>query len=548
MNHTNKSLFDQGLPPNPANHVALTPLVFLERAASLFAHDIAIVQGNLRRTWSETYRRCRQLASALARAGVRPGDTVALMGANTAETFEAHFGVPMAGAVLNAINTRLDAATVACILRHGEAKVVLTDREFSRTMAPALASLEPRPLVIDIHDPGVDGGELLGSTDYAAFLATGDPDFVWHRPADEWQAIALNYTSGTTDNPKGVVYHHRGAYLIALSNVLMWDLGKKPVFLWTLPMFHCNGWGYIWTLTLVGGTSVCLRAVRAEPIIDLIESERVTHLAGAPIVMATICTAPEELTARLTRRVQVLTGGATPPPAVIESIERLGFEVTHGYGLTESYGPATICRWRDEWGELSLGERAGLKARQGIAAPLLDAMMVADPDTLEPIRKDGESVGEVLLRGNSIMKGYLKNPAATEECFRNGWFRTGDLAVWYPDGTIEIRDRTKDVINSGGEKISSLEVESILYRHPAVLDAAVVAMPDPRWGESPCAFIALRPDVEIDERDIISFCRQHLAHYKVPKSIVFGPLPRSGTNKVRKNVLRERAKQLALLV
>jgi fatty-acyl-CoA synthase len=541
--------FEERLGRNRANYVPLTPLSFLERSATVFADDIAIVQGRIRRTWRDTYRRCRQLASALTRAGVRPGDTVAVMGANTASTFEAHFGVPMAGAVLNAINTRLDPATVAFILQHGEAKVVFTDREFSRTMAPALAMLPKPPLVIDVVDTS-DSGELLGSIDYEAFVAGGDPGFAWHRPADEWQALALNYTSGTTDNPKGVVYHHRGAYLTAVSNVLMWELGRRPVYLWTLPMFHCNGWGFIWTLTLLGGTSVCLRSVRGEPILALIESEGVTHLSGAPPVLATIVAAAEDpaVGGRITRKVRVLTGGAAPPPSLLERIERLGFEVTHGYGLTESYGPATICRYRDEWGALPPEERAQQKARQGVQVPLLDQMMVAEPSGLAPVRQDGQEVGEVLLRGNSIMKGYFKNPDATEECFRDGWFHTGDLAVWHPDGYIDIRDRSKDVINSGGEKIWSVEIEAVVSRHPAVLEAAVVAMPDGRWGESPCAFIALRDHVEVDEREIIAFCRQHLAHFKVPKSIVYGPLPKSATGKVRKNLLREQAQALALLL
>jgi len=541
--------FEHGLSRNPANYVPLTPLSFLERAAAVFAGDTAIVQGAIRRSWIETYRRCRRLASALTRAGVRPGDTVALLGANTAESFEAHYGVPMAGAVLNALNTRLEPATVAFILRHGGAKVVLTDREFSRTLSPALRLLESPPLVIDIDDTSIEGGELLGSIDYEAFLATGDPEFRWHRPADEWQALALNYTSGTTDNPKGVVYHHRGAYLTALSNVLMWELGRRPVYLWTLPMFHCNGWGFIWTLPLVGGTSVCLRSVRAERILALIQSEGVTHLSAAPIVLATISDAAPDLPAPIAPgKVQILTGGAAPPPVVIERIERVGFEVTHGYGLTESYGPATICTWRDEWNELSAEERATFKARQGVAVPLLDQLIVADPITFAPVRRDGQTLGEVLLRGNSIMKGYFENPAATEESFRGGWFHTGDLAVWHADGSIEIKDRSKDIINSGGENISSVEIEAVLYRHPAVLEAAVVGMPDAKWGECPCAFITLRDGVEIDEREIIAFCRQHLAHFKVPKSIVYGPVPKSATGKVRKNLLREQAQALALLL
>jgi len=541
------SPYEQGLAKNPANYVPLTPVRFIERAASVFPGQLAVVHGAVRRSWSETYRRCRRLASALARVGVRVGDTVAVMGANTSETLEAHFGIPMAGAVINALNTRLDPSTIAFFLQHGEAKVLLTDREFSRTIAPALASLEKPPLVIDIDDNSVEGGELLGAMDYEAFLATGDPDYQWRGPADEWQAIALNYTSGTTGNPKGVAYHHRGAYLTALSNVVMWDIPVKPVYLWTLPMFHCNGWCFPWTLALVGGTSVCLRAVRIEPIFALIKAEKVTHLCAAPVVLNAIGHAPPEMTEGMSR-VKILTGAAAPSPALLERVERLGFDVSHGYGLTETYGPALFCVWREEWDDLPLAARAQLKARQGVRVPVLDDMMVADPATLEPVPRDGHAVGEVFLRGNTIMKGYFKNSTATEECFQGGWFHTGDLAVWHPDDYIEIKDRSKDIILSGGENISSLEVEAVLYRHPAVLEAAVVAMPDAKWGESPCAFIVLRAEVEVDERDLISFCRQHLAHYKVPKSIVYGPMPKTLTGKIQKNVLRERARALALLI
>jgi fatty-acyl-CoA synthase len=549
MSSNGKSEFD-ALPRNPANHVPLTPLTFLQRAAAVFPERVAVVHGATRRSWGETYTRCRRLASALSRAGVGSGDTVAIMGANTPEMLEAHFGVPMAGAVLNAINTRLDAATVASILDHGEAKVLLTDREFSRTVAAALQSLPGKaPLVIDIDDRTVEGGELLGTMDYEALLALGDPSFEWRRPADEWQAITLNYTSGTTGNPKGVVYHHRGAYLSAVSNVIMWELGAAPVLLWTLPMFHCNGWCFLWSMALVAGTSVCLRSVRAAPMFALLKSEQVTHLCGAPPVLSAIANAPEELRCGLglAHRVRVLTGGAAPPPALIEHIERCGFEVTHGYGLTESFGAATLCTWQTHWSEAPPETRWQLKARQGAPVPLLDEMMVADPATLRPVLKDGQMLGEVFLRGNTIMKGYFKNRAATEECFAGGWFHTGDLAVWHRDGYIEVRDRSKDVIISGGENISSLEVESVLLGHPAVLEAAVVAMPDAQWGESPCAFVVLRDEAEVEERELISFCRQRLAHYKVPKSIVYGALPKSATGKVQKNLLRKRAAELALL-
>ena len=533
---------------NAANHVPLSPLSFLARAAAIFPGRTAVVHGGLRRSWAETYARCRRLASALARAGVAPGQTVAVMGTNTPETFEAHFGVPMAGAVLNAINTRLDAQTTAYILAHGEARVLLTDRELSRTVAPALAALDRPPLVIDIDDPAAEGGELLGAMDYEAFLATGDPDAGWSLPADEWQAISLSYTSGTTGKPKGIVYHHRGAYLNALSNLLLWNMGDHPVYLWTLPMFHCNGWCFPWSLAAAAATSVCLRAVRAEPMFELIKQEKVTHLSGAPVVLSSIASAPEALRAGIHHRVALLTGASAPAPAMIEKLERLGFEVTHGYGLTESFGAATYCAWQEAWDALPVEERARRKARQGVPTLATEALMVADPASLTPVPRDGATVGEVFLRGNNVMKGYLKSPELTAEVFAGGWLHTGDLAVWHPDGYIEIRDRSKDIIISGGENISSAEVEAVLQRHPAVLEAAVVARPDPKWGESPCAFVALRPGAVIDEREIVAFCRQHLAHYKVPKSVVFGPLPRTATGKIRKSELRERASALALLI
>jgi len=538
----------QDLGANAANHVPLTPLTFLARAAAVFPDRTAVVHGRTRRTWAETYVRCRRLASALIRAGVGPGDTVAVFGANTPELLEAHFGVPMAGAILNPINTRLDPGSVAFILRHGEAKVLLTDRELSRTAAPALAALPARPLVIDIDDPTVTGGELLGAMDYEAFLASGDPAHAWRGPADEWQPIALNYTSGTTGEPKAVVYHHRAAYLNAISNVLMWELGTRPVLLWTLPMFHCNGWCFLWSMALVAGTSVCLRSVRAEPLFALLKSEQVTHLCGAPPVLLTLAGAPAELREGLTRRVRVLTGGAAPPAALLEGLEQRGFDVTHGYGLTESLGAATICTWQDEWGDVSPDARSRLKARQGVQTPLLEEMMVADPATLRPVPRDGRTLGEVFLRGNTIMKGYFKSPEATEAALAGGWLHTGDLAVWHPDGYMEIKDRSKDMIISGGENISSLEVEAVLHRHRGVREAAVVAMPDARWGESPCAFVELAADADVDERELVSFCRQHLAHYKVPRSVVFGPLPRNPTGKVQKDLLRQRARDLALML
>jgi fatty-acyl-CoA synthase len=530
-----------------ANYVPLTPLSFVERAAAIYPERIAIVHGPIRRSWRETYARCRRLASALIGLGVAPGETVAVMGANTPEMVEAHFGVPMAGAVLNAINTRLDPATIALILRHGDAKVLLTDREFSRPIAAALQLLDARPIVIDIDDRTIAGGELLGTLDYEALLAGGDPDFAWRGPADEWQAIALNYTSGTTGSPKGVVYHHRGAYLNSVGNALMWPLGDGPVFLWTLPMFHCNGWCLLWTLALVAGTNVCLRSVREGPIFALLKSEEVTHLAGAPPVLSTIASAPDELQKGLSQRVHILTGGAAPQATLIERLEAMGFIVTHGYGLTETYGAAALCSRQREWEAQPPAERARMQARQGVHVPLLEALRVADPVSLAPVPRDGRTLGEIILRGNVVMKGYFKNDEATEEAFAGGWFHTGDLAVQHPDGYVEIKDRSKDVIISGGENISSLEVEAVLSRHPAVLEAAVVARPDPKWGESPCAFVTLRAEAELDERDLIAFCRQHLAHYKVPRSIVYGTLPKTSTGKIQKSLLRERARELALL-
>ncbi len=541
-------IYDAGLERTTANHAPLTPLTFLLRTAAVYPDRIATIHGAVRRTWAETGERCRRLASALVKAGVSRGDTVAVMGANTPETFEAHFGVPMAGAVLCAINTRLDPATIAFILHHGEAKVLLSDREFSRTIDAALGLLDARPLVIDIDDPTVDGGELLGDRDYEAFLAAGDPAFDGGAPADEWEAISLNYTSGTTGNPKGVVYHHRGAYLNALSNAVAWDMGCHPVYLWTLPMFHCNGWCFPWTLALVAGTSVCLRQVRVEPIVAAIRDEKVSHFCGAPIVLNLLSNAPEPLLRGIGHAVKVMTAGDAPPTAVIERIEQLGFDVTHVYGLTECYGPSVICARHEEWDRLPLEQRARLKARQGVRAPALEALMVADPETLQAVPRDGETLGEVMMRGNVVMKGYLKSPDATEECFRGGWLHTGDLAVWHPDGYIEIKDRSKDIIISGGENISSLEIEAVLYRHPAVLKAAVVARPDPKWGETPCAFVTLKPDIQVDERDLVSFCRQRMAHYKVPRSIVFGPLPETPTGKILKRCLRDRARELALLI
>ncbi|MFI4987232.1 MAG: acyl-CoA synthetase [Alphaproteobacteria bacterium] len=538
------SPYEQDLAKNAANFAALSPLGFIERAAAVHPGRTAVVHGNRTWSWAETYARCRRLASALVRRGIGRGDTVAVMAPNVPAAFEATFGVPMAGAVLNALNIRLDAEAIAFALNHSEAKLLITDREFSPVIAKALARLG-RPLpVIDIDDPAAAGGALLGEMDYEAFLAEGDAAFAWRPPADEWQAIALNYTSGTTGNPKGVVYHHRGAYLNALGNILVWGMRGHPVYLWTLPMFHCNGWCFPWTVTALAGTHVCLRRVEAKTIYDAIAEHGVSHLCGAPIVLGMLINARPEERRPLAHTVEVMTAAAPPPPAVLEAIERQGFHVTHVYGLTEVYGPAVVCAWHEEWSRRPSEEQAALKARQGVRYPVMEGLMVADPATGEPVPRDGATMGEVYLRGNTVMKGYLKNPTATAEAFAGGWFHSGDLGVWHADGYIELKDRSKDIIISGGENISTIEVEQALYRHPDVLEAAVVARPDATWGETPCAFVTLKPGASADGAAIIAFCRDKLAHYKVPRSVVFGPLPKTSTGKVQKYVLREQAKAL----
>jgi fatty-acyl-CoA synthase len=536
------NVYEAGLDKNAANYVPLTPIAFLLRSAAVYPNRLAVAYGKRRYSWREALERCRRLAAALAARGIGRGDTVALMAPNIPEAFEAHFGVPMVGAVLNALNIRLDPATIAFILKHGEAKVLITDTEFAPVIGEALAQLEEKPLVIDIADALGPGGERLGEIDYEAFLATGDAAFAEVTPKDEWDAIALNYTSGTTGNPKGVVYHHRGAYLNALGNILVWGMQQHPVYLWTLPMFHCNGWCFPWTITAMAGTHVCLRRVEAEAIYEAIARERVTHLCGAPVVMNMLLNAGAGLKRSLDRRIEMMTAGAPPPAAVIEGTEALGFHITHVYGLTEVYGPAVVCAWHDEWDQLPAAERARLKARQGVTYPVLEGLTVADPVSLAPVAADGETMGEVLMRGNIVMKGYLKNSRATEEAFAGDWFHSGDLAVMHPDGYIELKDRSKDIIISGGENISTIEVEDALYRHPAILEAAVVARPDPMWGETPCAFVALKPDAAATAEEIIAFCREHLARFKVPRTVIFGPLPKTSTGKIQKFVLRERAK------
>jgi fatty-acyl-CoA synthase len=536
------SPYDTGLDKNAANFVPLSPIGFLRRSAGVYPQRVSVVHGQRRYTWRQTLERCRRLASALAQHGVGRGDTVAVMAPNIPEAFEATFGVPMAGAVLNALNIRLDAETIAFILKHGEAKVLLTDGEFAPIIRAALARLDEKPLVIDIADP-LAPGERLGAIDYEAFLASGDPEFAELTPRDEWDAIALNYTSGTTGNPKGVVYHHRGAYLNALGNILVWGMQQHPVYLWTLPMFHCNGWCFPWTVTALAGTHVCLRRIEAGAIHDAIDNHGITHLCGAPVVMNMLLNDRAAEGRALPRQVRMMTAGAAPPAAVIEGMEAKGFHITHVYGLTEVYGPAVVCAWHDEWDTFDSEERARLKARQGVTYPVLDGLMVADPQTHAPVPWDGLTMGEIFMRGNIVMKGYLKNPRATEEAFAGGWFHSGDLAVQHPDGYVEIKDRSKDIIISGGENISTIEVEDVLYRHPAVLEAAVVAKPDERWGETPCAFVTLKPGHDADAADIIAFCRAHMARYKAPRDVVFGPLPKTSTGKIQKFVLREQAKE-----
>jgi len=543
-------IFDQDLPRNAANFAAISPLAFLERSAEVYPQRLAVVHGDLRRTWSELYARCRQLASSLRRRGIAKGDTVAVMLPNTPAMVEAHFGIPMAGAVLNALNTRLDAPTVAFMLDHGEAKAVIVDPEFAPVMKKALAlrTRQAPLLVIDVEDPVYTGPvERIGETTYDAFVAQGDAQESWELPADEWDAIALNYTSGTTGNPKGVVYHHRGAAINAVSNILEWDMPKHAVYLWTLPMFHCNGWCFPWTVAARAGVNVCLRRVEAQAIVDAIRNHGVTHYCGAPIVHGMLVNAPEAMKQGLPRGVKAMVAGAAPPASMIEGMERMGFDLTHVYGLTEVYGPATVCPKHDEWEQVDIGERARLNARQGVRYHLQQGARVMNAETMQPVPWDGETMGEIMFRGNITMKGYLKNAQATQEAFAGGWFHTGDLAVQYPDGYIKIKDRSKDIIISGGENISSIEVEDVLYRHPDVLAAAVVARPDPKWGETPCAFVELKPGAVTKPEDIVAHCRKHLAGFKVPRAVVFGELPKTSTGKIQKFELRKQAGSAAAI-
>jgi len=528
---------------NPANFAALTPLGFLQRSAAVYPDKIAVIDGSRRFTYRQFDGRCRRFADALRRRGIAPGDTVAVMAPNVPALLEAHYAVPMAGAVLNPLNYRLDPRGVAFILDHGAAKLLVADREFGPLAREALHELGREIPLIEIA--GGDNGASLGGTEYEDFLGEGDPAAAWSPPADEWSAITLNYTSGTTGNPKGVVYHHRGAYLNAIGNAITFGLDRHSVYLWTLPMFHCNGWTYTWGVTAVAGTHVCLRRVDPAPIFAAIAEHRVTHLCGAPIVLNMLVHAPDAVKRRFDHVVEAATGGAAPPSAVIEAMERMGFRVTHLYGLTESYGPSTVCAWQDEWDALPAGGRAGKMARQGVQYLTLDRQRVADPSTMQDVPPDGATIGELVLRSNTLMKGYLKNPAASEAAFAGGWFHTGDLAVMHEDGYIEVKDRSKDIIISGGENISSIEVEEVLYRHPMVMEAAVVAKPDETWGETPCAFVTLKPDAgEVSEADIIAWCRANLAHYKAPRSVVFGPLPKTSTGKIQKYALREQAKEI----
>ncbi|HEU4659224.1 MAG TPA: acyl-CoA synthetase [Pseudolabrys sp.] len=538
-----KTPYDIDLDRNPANFQPLTPLTFLARAADVFPDQVAIIHGPLRRTYAEFYARSRQLASALAKRGIKRGDTVSVMLANTPAMLECHYGVPMCQAVLNTLNTRLDAAIIAFSLDHADAKIVIIDREYSKVMKEALALAKVKPLVIDYDDPEyTGGGERVGEIEYEEFIAQGDPAFAWKMPDDEWDAISLNYTSGTTGDPKGVVYHHRGAALLGIGNVVTCSMAKHPVYLWTLPMFHCNGWCFPWSISVVAGTHVCLRAVRAPAMYDAIANHKVTHLCGAPIVMATLLNAPAHEKKPLPHVVEFFTAAAPPPEAVLAAMKDAGFNVTHLYGLTETYGPAVVNDWHVDWNALSGAEQAAKKARQGVRYGALEELDVLDPKTMQPVPRDGKTLGEVMFRGNVVMKGYLKNKKATDAAFAGGWFHSGDIGVIHPDGYIQLKDRSKDIIISGGENISSIEVEDALYKHPAVATVAVVAKPDDKWGETPCAFVELKPGAQASADELMQWCRKHLASYKCPRYFVFTDIPKTSTGKIQKFKLREMAK------
>ena len=541
-----ESIYTEGLEKNPANYISQTPIRFIERAAQVYPYKTAVIHGELTRTWKETFSRCRQLASALSKAGIKRFDTVAVMLPNTPPMVEAHFGIPMLGAVLCALNTRLDSAAIAFMLEHSEAKLVIVDKEYSAVMKGALERIAQEkkslPLVIDVDDPLFTGsGSLLGKHEYEAFVAQGDPHFAYSLPPDEWDSICLNYTSGTTGNPKGVVYSHRGAYTNAISNILEWDFPRHAVYLWVLPMFHCNGWCFPWAIAARAGINVCLRRIDAPHIFEAIRKNKVTHYCGAPIVHNMLINAPNDLKKDIHHGVSAMVAGAAPPAAMIEGMEEMGFDITHVYGLTETYGPAAICVKHTAWDDLEVGDRAALNARQGVSCTLQDSISVIDPQTMQPVPADGETMGEIMFRGNITMKGYLKNKTATQEAFADGWFHSGDLAVMHPDGYVKLKDRSKDIIISGGENISSIEVEDVLYRHPAVLAVAVVAKPDAKWGETPCAFIELKSGANATAEEIQAHCKKNMAHFKVPRAVVFGELPKTATGKIQKYELRKRA-------
>jgi fatty-acyl-CoA synthase len=530
----------QQLAPRDGNFVALSPLSFLKRTADIFGERAAVIYGQRRYTWQEVYRRSIRLASALASWGICKGDTVSVLAANTPELVECHFGIPMAGAVLNTINIRLEPATIAYILDHGDAKALITDSELAPAVKAALEQLDREILIIDIVDPAGSAGERLGALDYEQLLAEGDPDYPWRLPDDEWDALALNYTSGTSGRPKGVVYHHRGAYLMSMGTVCAWNLPHHPTYLYTVPMFHCNGWCHAWTMALVAGTIVCCRSVNAKAIFDAVADHKISHFGGAPVVLAMLVNAPAAERRQFDHPVKLMTAGAPPPAAVLERTRALGFEVMQVYGLTETFGHVTQCLWREEWDELPFEQQAEIQSWQGVAFPMTEEAAVLELDSDEPVPRDGTTQGEIAIRGNTVMKGYYKNPEATADAFKHGWFRSGDAAVWRDNGYIQIRDRLKDVIISGGENVSSVEVEGVLYRHPAVAAAAVVAHPDEKWGEVPCAFVELKSDQAVSEAELIAFCREQLAGFKTPKQVVFGELPKTATGKIQKFLLRKR--------